>query len=479
MSHGTRLLILLIPTGLLLTLLFPEPVLVAPRPAATIAKASPMTGPVGSASCSAQACHGRVEPRPGEQEILRNEYTTWVREDRHARAYEVLLREDSREMARRLGGEPAHQSKRCLACHSSPALPGERPPRRHEGVGCEACHGSAEKWLVEHTSPQWANRRPEDKYNCYKMTPLTDVSVVASACVGCHVGSPPEEGVALRDVTHDLLAVGHPRLNFEFAGYLDAMPPHWNAARRAVVRGSGFEARAWAVGQMISARAALALLGHRVRHAGDKGAARTPWPEFAEYDCFACHHDLREPSWRRSRGYGSGNPGSLPWGTWYFTMPRLLAEERDGKARPADDALARLEQMMAEPYADAKLLSPLIVEADRLLDDWQKKVKGESFDRLSVRRWLRVLAGDDRKLSEREWDGAAQLYLALRAIDRARADMPAGAGVNAGGRPAPPALEKLAERLAFPSGHQSPKTFREDRGFDVELRRLLEQLRPE
>ena len=33
-------------------------------------------------------------------------------------------------------------------------------------------------------------------------------------------------------------------------------------------------------------------------------------PEFSEYNCFACHHDLEGTSWRQQRGYDGRPAGS-------------------------------------------------------------------------------------------------------------------------------------------------------------------------
>ena len=63
-------------------------------------------------------------------------------------------------------------------------------------------------------------------------------------------------------------------------------------------------------------RASLALFAHR---AGD---AEAPWPELSEYDCFACHHDLADPSWRQQEfaAAAGAKPGAVPWGSWHFAL---------------------------------------------------------------------------------------------------------------------------------------------------------------
>ncbi|HEV8058888.1 MAG TPA: hypothetical protein VGP68_03395, partial [Gemmataceae bacterium] len=87
------------------------------------------------------------------------------------------------------------------------------------------------------------------------------------------------------------------------------------------------EVRAWALGQVLSAQAALELLATR---ASDTGR---PWPEFAEYDCFACHHDLKSKSWRAAEQLHGREPGTPNWGGWFTTLlPQALA------AGPATEA---------------------------------------------------------------------------------------------------------------------------------------------
>src|SRR5260370_35727918 len=53
---------------------------------------------VGPGSCSAVACHGAIRPMPGAR-ILQTEYSTWVSQDRHARATELPANPFSQRMA--------------------------------------------------------------------------------------------------------------------------------------------------------------------------------------------------------------------------------------------------------------------------------------------------------------------------------------------------------------------------------------------
>src|SRR5207249_194343 len=95
-------------------------------------------------------------------------------------------------------------------------------------------------------------------------------------------------------------------------------PHHWSPVRDAS-RSPDVNMKNWFAGQMVTAHAAAKLLEYRASN--DKA----PWPEFTEYDCFACHHNFRDPSWRQERGYELRKEqkrmaGSLTWGSWNFAM---------------------------------------------------------------------------------------------------------------------------------------------------------------
>src|SRR4051812_30829991 len=61
---------------------------------------------IGAGSCSATACHGGVQPRTITS-VLQNEYSVWVVQDSHAKAYRSLQNPVSLRMGRILGiGKP-------------------------------------------------------------------------------------------------------------------------------------------------------------------------------------------------------------------------------------------------------------------------------------------------------------------------------------------------------------------------------------
>jgi hypothetical protein len=298
---------------------------------------------VGAAGCLAAACHGApagetLSGRGTEDGWWRSSGTHWVAADPHRGAYSLLTDAPARPVkvtAAQIMGHlyPDQKGKvdatadaRCLACHTTPALahPGveKRDDRerlaalREDGVGCEACHGPAGKWIVPHTT--WADDADRRTlYREYGMTPLFDVGERAATCVGCHVGAPADEarGVPVRDMNHDMIAAGHPALtNFDFAEYHRRLPRHWFERDRVKGLnpvGPGSEARRWLVGRVAHAEAACRLLADRAERAKAE-EARTPWPEFAEFDCAGCHHGF-QGGVNRPGGPGSPNRGKLAW----------------------------------------------------------------------------------------------------------------------------------------------------------------------
>jgi hypothetical protein len=279
----------------------------------------------GVASCSSVACHHAGGPAGA----WRSEYTTWINSDPHANAYAVLRNEKSAQIIRNLNDRtPAAANVRCLNCHVQPGIQNAARGEQFvldDGVGCEACHGPAERYKSEHY--RWSSLPPQQKAQLRKnfgMVNTEDLLTRARTCVDCHVGN------AVADVNHDLIAAGHPRLNFEFGAYHANMPHHWRDAKDKAGR-PDFEARAWVIGQIVSAKAALQLLIDRADPKNGK-----PWPEFAEYDCFACHHNLESPSWRVGL-HSARRPGELDWGDWYFTMlPQVVGMALGNKKLSSD-----------------------------------------------------------------------------------------------------------------------------------------------
>jgi hypothetical protein len=449
-------------------------------PPATIAAQSVVTAYKGSGSCSAVTCHGSIAPLSGSS-VLRNEHTTWIADDPHSRAFQVLFDERSRRIARNLarGKEPiaAAEDARCLACHTTPrpeSLVRTTGRMNSDGVGCESCHGSAEKWLGIHTTDDWKRISPTDKQERYGFTDMKHLVRRVELCAGCHIGRDARDSLPVRDVNHDLIAAGHPRLNFEFAAYQENQPKHWKP--KGAEATTDFPARAWVLGQLVSAKAALELLRYRcgdIQTASESrlppplpshSSTKPPWPEFAEYGCFSCHHSLADEPWRRNRGTAGVPPGAPVWGSWYYPMTAALLENstvRDrGKVKEFQTALKLLTTAMSRPNPHAAAVRPMaergIAALDGLIQEFSiRPASSIPFNAAGVEQLIDGFNRREAWNTVANWDHAAQRYLALVPLNQARGRLDSVGFKEQQALSAE--LRTLFDKLRFPEGYDSPR----------------------
>jgi hypothetical protein len=285
----------------------------------------------GAFSCSSTTCH----QRPGNPGDKGCEFTTWSSADPHRITYQdrALAGRIVKLFDQRPETAPVSDVF-CLKCHGmSVARPAVLP-------ACELCHGPAGGWLAQHYLKDWSTRSLAEKQEL-GFHATKNVRVRAEVCVDCHVGGPAQE------VNHDLIAAGHPPLSFEFATYFARLPRHWSSQTDRELR-SGSPVGDWSVGQLVSAEAALRLLASRA----DPRTVK-PWPEFAEHDCRACHHDLRD---RETKPARDNRFGAVPANRWYTAA----LEDRLAPLYPAADLgplrkdLTNLRDLLARPLPPAK-----------------------------------------------------------------------------------------------------------------------------
>ena len=350
----------------------------------------------GPGACTGAGCHGAALSRDGSPPIAisRTSYTLWLQRDPHVRATLTLYSERSQRILKSLLGTEvsstspeyaAELQQRCVECHAThPHEAQGEDDLVSMGVSCEACHGPAGAWLETHT---------DTKHRREGMVDTSNLRVRAEVCVHCHIG-PGKESLGQQTVDHQLIAAGHPRLNFEFSAYLEALPAHWQTGEdQSIERKSGqrrvnFHAEAWWAGQQASQQQALGQLHRRLE--GTLASNRQQdWPELSEYDCFACHHGIK------SQPQAFHTKGHPRWGSWYFPdqqqAPLLVTSLRADMETWAPDLEKVRERLKGHDWSHS---SP---EKDPL-----KKL--EEFVLAPVR--------------YHGWDEATQWYLAVRAYQR-------------------------------------------------------------
>jgi hypothetical protein len=408
----------------------------------------------GARSCAATACHGGIEPDPRFPLSQRNEYSSWLDHDPHARAHRTLSNEKSRIILQRLAraNETAEDRDRrlanCFACHNPQPAQDRQAATYYsrEGVSCEICHGASEQWIGAHVVADWGVQKKTDRQAWRARTrelgyvDTEDLTIRGKTCAQCHVGSPD------REVNHDLIAAGHPVLKFELAAYHELLPKHWRANRERE-RVAQFETALWSAGQIAAADAALSLLEWRAKPSTTKHPDAA-WPELAEYDCFACHHDLEDPSWRRQRTVAGQQLGTSEWGSWYFGPLRQM---NDATGEVAQKLTTLTEQMREGFGNDRQKVQQAVAAARTQLDRWSSH---ESVDvAATMRRALDKLVLDHEqpqtsiRAQPAGWDEAVQLFLAIVAMDRANGAIESNA------------IDATRELFSFPATYDSPYGF--------------------
>jgi len=247
----------------------------------------------GNITCSSSTCHGSISPW-NNTSVLQNEYTTWRTYDKHSQAYKVLFNKQSQQIAKNLGlSQPAHEAALCLNCHAHNPEPQLRAERfsHSDGVGCEGCHGPAEKWISTHTVKGVSHA--DNVAN--GMYPTTNPAALAKLCNSCHVGDES------RFVTHRIMGAGHPRMSIEINTFTKIEPPHYKVDSDYLTRkGAEQPVKLWAVGQATTAKSLVDLLADTKRnHDGI-------FPELVAFDCHACHHPMSNKRWVPRNGMPPG-----------------------------------------------------------------------------------------------------------------------------------------------------------------------------
>jgi hypothetical protein len=440
----TRLSTLVL-VGAIISLTGPE--FPAASPAQTQSARGSYTGP---GSCAAASCHGSVRPVAGSR-ILQTEYTTWVVQDKHAKATSVLSNSVSVRMARILGLPKADTAPKCLACHSLDVPEAQRAKSyAAEGVSCEACHGPASGWLGPHTTRGWTHAQSVE----LGMYDTKDVIRRTEKCASCHIGT------ADKFVDHEMIAAGHPDLVFDLEAFSAAMPRHWQSAQQA---DPWQNVRNWSVGQIVQLREGLERVGRRA-----KGPASAAWPEYAELDCFACHHGLTRPedSWRQDLAYGDRRPGNVPWNAARFAVARHVVRVADPSA--ADKLEADVQQIAAEVtklQGDRGRIADRTAGLKDTLDGLARRLAAAPADRTGAIRYARAIIDDAERIANGGERSAEQAAMSLETLLGAL-DQNAGPGTDpVAARAAREALDRLFQQLENPSAY-------DPRRFTPQLRRV-------
>lgn len=388
----------------------------------------------GVSAC--RTCHTNPPPlKAGDPPLLCrcNEAPIWEEKDKHKNAFKVLGEERGKQMGKILGINPLTH-KDCVICHGvyvtdDKLVDGSFKRELDQGensVSCVVCHGAFAEWVDMHGSAlekkrkQWRALTRLEKEKKFGMTDLWDPAKRAAMCASCHVGS-AEEG---KVVTHDMYAAGHPPLpSFEIATFSEAMPRHWEYLRDKkppeIQKELGYnpaeleQTKLILVGGIVAFREAMELLAAEAAQGAGTAAGGNGWPELAQFDCYACHHDLKTESWRQKRGY-VGKPGRPTMQNWPLALVRVGARLANADEKQLDSGLAELIAAFdAQPFGKPQQIAAQAKKLAQWADGVAKELNAKTIDDEAAQRCLSALA-TSVKTKYPDYDSARQIAWALK-----------------------------------------------------------------
>ena len=425
---------------------------------------------VGAGSCSAAACHGSVQAR-AQTKVLQNEYSTWILRDKHARAWNVLNNTVSQRIAKilgptSLGASDAVHAPKCLACHALYVRNEDRAREFdiNDGVSCESCHGPSSLWLGPHTARDW----PHEKSVAMGMSDMKNLRVRSEKCLTCHLGT------AEKYVDHEMIAAGHPDLIFELDSFQAVEPVHWVEKIPGHADQSDKDpllgVRMWSVGQAVQLRESMNRLIRRAK--GTEGKKGLVFPEYAELDCFACHHSLTpaEDSWRLSsvndslhggRGYyGARRAGDPAYNMSRVVVFQQMAKQVDAStAKQLQDVMQKLAALLGSLQPERSEIERLALDAADLSGRLANELENAKFDRERSMAAMRSISADADYISDSGERSAEQAAMALDSLYIAYSKQ------NGGSTEVRTAINALFPLLENPSTYNAPK-------FAAQLRRV-------
>lgn len=388
--------------------------------------------------CGTNGCHSSPPfEKKNDPLVCRcTEYKLWsepVKGDKHADAHAALETSQSKRMGELLGYKDVATEPKCLACHAAVVKPEERGEgfSEKDGVSCSVCHGAAANWHIEHGFPTrhkaWRLLKAEEKEK-YGMTDLWNPVKRAALCASCHIGNKAQD----KFVTHDMYAAGHPPLpGFEVAAFSDQMPRHWEYRRekpKAVQALLGYTGAEWeqtklvVVGAVVNLRESMRLLAAQAAECQKAADPDNRALDLANFDCYACHHNLKADGARQQRGF-AGKPGRVPMPAWPTTLVPLALRflDRDDKdAGARAEGYAKLLKKVrdgfdARPYGSPADIAAAAKDLADWADDVAKKVDAKVCDAAAAKDLL-AKVGELAATAVVDYDSARQVAWAHRTL---------------------------------------------------------------
>lgn len=352
---------------------------------------------MGVATCSSGVCHGQ-STKSTKDNVMMNEYRTWLAEDDHARAYKTLLKPASKKMAKKLGLTSAHTAKICLDCHAD-NVPKEKRGKKFQitdGVGCEACHGGAERWLSDHKE-EGATHATNMKIGLYPSERPRDR---ARLCLSCHLGTKD------KFATHRIMGAGHPRLSFELESFTQNQPAHYEVdADYEKRKGSIRSVNMWLTGLIYKARSQMELLqSKQFRQHG-------LFPELAFYECQSCHRAMSPSRWPIEPLSNNVAPGSVRLDDAAMVILTSVLEALENPY--SSELKSAIKQLHQSSSKNKELIAASANAVILTLDKFSSSLIETRYTNVQKRNMRKQLLNDAAKNKFRDYTSAEQVIFAV------------------------------------------------------------------
>jgi len=185
------------------------------------------------------------------------------------------------------------------------------------------------------------------------------------------------------------------------------------------------------------------------------------WPEYAELDCFACHHNVTRPedSWRQSIGYANRRPGNPALNLSRWTTARHVLRALDpASAEELAGTMTAIAREGSKLRVDTEQVVGLTAKARATLDRAIVRAIAAKPDASTAQRLLRGIASDAEEIALRGERAAEQAAMAMETLYSASAARESNAAVRG-------AFDELFQQF------QSPSTY-DPRRFIAQVRKI-------
>jgi hypothetical protein len=223
------------------------------------------------------------------------------------------------------------------------------------------------------------------------------------------------------------------------------MPKHWKDSSNEGWRG----VQEWGVGEAVELQKGMDRLARRANSAN--------WPEYAELDCFACHHSLTKPedSWRQEQGYPGRTPGVPAWNeSRYVVFRHVVRKTNPDAAIQLDSDLRHLQSLLGQRNGNAQEIATTASHAASLAGQIAQQLNARAYDQATTLALMRAIAEDADSISAYGQRAAEQAAMSLDSLAVALEQNSSSTSENPSLRQS---IQQLFQELDNPSAYNAPR----------------------